>query len=215
MGSKNTAKKSVAKKSVAKKSVVVKAPPTAIQLLQQKLDAAAPAAPAPTPAASKVLKSEGYHWSKELCTRFRACSVPDWVRQQKSLKDAWKKCERTDWMMWMLKALLNERSATGYGYAMSESVRNRLRVDFQFMRDEFGKRWLSRHDGQPSEIGSTHMGASNGRKKWTTAERMQMTDFIRYYFPTPEPQERHLDGYIKLADRKKVVAQKKAATKKK
>lgn len=162
-----TAAKKTAKTPVAKPVV-----PTALQQLQQKLDNTAKA----------------QHWSDAMRARFKWCSVPQWVRERKSLADAWKNCERTDWMMIMLKAVKDERKDNKY--VLDEETRARMTFEFNWMQKEFGKRFKSRHDGKESSIYSTHTGHHHKYKPWTSAERMQMTDFIRFYFPTPQPQKR-------------------------
>lgn len=176
MGNKNTAKKVVAKKSVAKKSVAKKAVvPTALQALQVKLDAV----------------NKNQHWSETLRKRFNWCSVPAWVSSQKSLKDAWANCERTDWMMTMLRSIKDERkSGASNERVLDEATRDRMQFEMDWMREEFGKRFKSRHDGNASSIWATHLGNTPPRKPWTQKERMQMTDFIRFYFPTPAVQVR-------------------------
>ena len=42
------------------------------------------------------------HWSDSL-VKMKACSeAVEWARTQPSLKTAWKKCRRGDWMLWLL-----------------------------------------------------------------------------------------------------------------
>lgn len=166
-------KKTVAKKAAAKTAAAVVVTP--LQALQAKLDAAKGNDP----------------WHEKLRARFNWCSVPACVSQRKSLADAWKNCERTDWMMTMLRSVKDERKGNGsYDRVLDEATRNRMQFEFDWMEEEFGKRFKSRHDGSASSIYSTHTGHSNKYKPWTSEERMQMTDFIRFYFPTPQPQKR-------------------------
>jgi len=175
MTTKTATKKTVAKKAAAKTAAAVVVTP--LQALQAKLDAAKENAP----------------WHEKLRARFNWCSVPAWVSQRKSLADAWKNCERTDWMMIMLGAVKDERKRNengSYDFVLDEATRDRMQFEFRWMKEEFGKRFKSRHDGNESSIYSTHTGHGNKYKPWTSAERMQMTDFIRFYFPTPQPQKR-------------------------
>lgn len=167
---KTTAKKTVAKKAASKQvSAIVVTP---LQALQAKLDAAKKNDP----------------WYETLRARFNWCSVPQWVREQKSLASAWKNCERTDWMMRMLESIKNER--VGFDFILDEPTRDRMRFELNWMKTEFGKRFKSRHDGGSSSINSTHLGHSHPYRPWTHEERMKMTDFIRFYFPTPTVQVR-------------------------
>ncbi len=146
MGTKATVKKATVKKATVKKATA-QVVPSALQQLQEKLD--------------KSTTSIADHWSDVLKEKYGACSVPDWVRKQKSLKDAWKNCDRTDWMMWLLNKVRNEKKQKyGYDHVLDQATRDRLLFEINWMREEFGKRFKSRHDGEPSSINSTHTGHS-------------------------------------------------------
>lgn len=97
------------------------------------------------------------HWSTKLEALYVCWEAVEWSRQYDSLADAWAKCQRPDWMLWLLERTLK----------LPDDPTTQARRDFSRVPTAFAKRALKYADPKNRPMLARHV---RDLERWARAD---------------------------------------------